>query len=63
MKKLGLTLVMAMMVVMLVAGGAWAVPLDGNGDVLGNTAGYSWVDNPYWTITDLTTAEDGSAFF
>ena len=28
MKKLGLTLVMAMMAVMLVAGGAWAIPLN-----------------------------------
>ena len=34
MKKLGLTLVMAMMAVMLVAGGAWAVPFGDGGAAL-----------------------------
>jgi len=31
--------------------------------VLPNTHGYTWVDSPYWTLTDLTTGENGSAFF
>ena len=48
MKKLGLTLVMAMMGVMLIAGGVWALPTLPNG--------YEWTNAPYWSLTDTATA-------
>jgi len=57
MKKLGLMLVMAMMAVMLVAGGVWALPDLGTG--------YEWNGADYWTITDHTTGTyaDGNSMF
>ncbi len=59
MKKLSKNLIITVLSVFLVAGTAMAVPTD----LPSNTAGYNWVNNTYWTCTDLTTGGDGSSFF
>jgi hypothetical protein len=41
--------------VLLCAGTSYALPM--------NTSGFTWVDAPYWTLTDTTTGADGSADF
>jgi hypothetical protein len=57
MKNLSKILVFTVLSVFLVAGSAMAVP------TIPSTEGYTWVDNPYWTPTDLTTGEDGESLF
>ncbi len=61
MRKL-ITILMLMAMVFF-AGNAFAIPTDINGNVIANTAGYHWVDAPYWTPTDLTTVSAGSNIF
>lgn len=63
MKKLGSIVLLVGLVLVLVASSAWAVPYDSNNNVLANTTGFSWVDSPYWTITDGTTYEEGTTAF
>ena len=53
MKKLGLTLVMAMMAVMLVAGGAWAIPFGDGGAALQGVLDNHTVGGP--SSVDVTT--------
>ena len=48
----------------LISINASAIPTDSNGDVLDNNGtGYSWIDAPYWTGTDLSSNDDGTSSF
>jgi len=62
-KKISKITILAWVAILLISANAIAIPIDSNGDPLANTPGFSWIDEPYWTPTDLTTASDGSAIF